>query len=100
MGDLELLSDYINRQSEAAFTTVVQRYAGLVYSAALRQVRDPHLAEQFTLRSLRFNPFQFQIANRSLRSLVTWLLSRAPSLPAIRHSITTMGQALRGLTMR
>src|SRR2546428_4325731 len=48
MDDLELLGEYKNRHSEAAFTTLVERHAGLVYSAALRQVRDPHLAEEVT----------------------------------------------------
>src|SRR6266699_407092 len=46
MDDLELLGEYKNRHSEPAFTTLVERHAGLVYSAALRQVRDPHLAEE------------------------------------------------------
>src|SRR6185436_4171963 len=31
-----------------AFQTVVQRYVDLVYTAALRQVRDPHFAEEIT----------------------------------------------------
>ncbi len=48
MGDLELLSEYAERHSEAAFTVLVERHAGLVYSAALRQVRDPDLAEEVT----------------------------------------------------
>jgi len=46
--DLELLLNYANGGSEDAFATVVQRHLGLVYSAALRQVRDPHLAEEIT----------------------------------------------------
>jgi RNA polymerase sigma factor (sigma-70 family) len=46
MNDLELLDEYAARDSEAAFTTLVQRHVGLVYSAALRQVRNPHLAEE------------------------------------------------------
>jgi RNA polymerase sigma factor (sigma-70 family) len=46
--DMELVRDYAARQSELAFTTLVTRYVDLVYSTALRQARDPHLAEEIT----------------------------------------------------
>src|ERR1035437_9377003 len=48
MDDLALLREYATRNSEAAFETLVSRRIGFVYSAALRQVRDPHLAEEIT----------------------------------------------------
>jgi RNA polymerase sigma factor (sigma-70 family) len=44
--DLQLLRTYAENGSEDAFAAIVQRHLGLVYSAALRQVRDPHLAEE------------------------------------------------------
>ncbi len=45
MDDRDLLREYAEFQSEAAFTELVARHAGLVYSAALRQAGDPHLAK-------------------------------------------------------
>jgi DNA-directed RNA polymerase specialized sigma24 family protein len=46
--DLTLLREYARRNSEEAFATLVSRHVNLVYSVALRQVRDPHLAEEIT----------------------------------------------------
>src|SRR5262245_61485517 len=46
--DLELLRAYVERQSEAAFTELVERYKGFVYASALRQTGDPGLAEEIT----------------------------------------------------
>ena len=46
--DLTLLREYAARNSEAAFAALVERHVNLVYSVALRQVRDPHLAEEIT----------------------------------------------------
>ncbi len=48
MDDLALLREYAARNSEAAFETLVSRRVGFVYAAALRQVRDPHLADEIT----------------------------------------------------
>jgi RNA polymerase sigma factor (sigma-70 family) len=44
--DIALLRDYADRGSEEAFQALVARHIGLVYSAALRQARDPSLAEE------------------------------------------------------
>jgi RNA polymerase sigma factor (sigma-70 family) len=46
--DFQLIRDYAEHQSEAAFEKLVVRYVNLVYSAAMRQVKDPHLAEEVT----------------------------------------------------
>src|SRR5664280_2829786 len=48
MDDMALLREYAAGNSEAAFETLVSRRVGFVYSMALRQVRDPHLAEEVT----------------------------------------------------
>jgi RNA polymerase sigma factor (sigma-70 family) len=48
MEDAALLQEYARNETESAFTALVERHIGLVYSAALRQVRDPHLAQDVT----------------------------------------------------
>jgi hypothetical protein len=48
MEDLVLLQEYARTESEPAFAALVNRHVGLVYSAALRQLRDPQLAEDVT----------------------------------------------------
>jgi RNA polymerase sigma factor (sigma-70 family) len=46
--DLTLLREYAQRNSQDAFAALVSRHVNLVYSVALRQVRDAGLAEEIT----------------------------------------------------
>jgi len=48
MNDSRLLRQYVVENSQAAFAQLTDRYVGLVYSASLREVRDPQLAEDVT----------------------------------------------------
>ena len=45
MDDAQLLQQYADEGSEAAFQTLVRRHLGLVHGTALRQVGDPSLAQ-------------------------------------------------------
>ncbi len=46
--DMELVRQFVRHNSEEAFATLVSRHVNLVYSVALRQVRDAHAAEEIT----------------------------------------------------
>jgi RNA polymerase sigma factor (sigma-70 family) len=48
MDDSTWLREYVEHGSQDAFTRLVDRHVDLVYSAALRQVHDRHLAEDVT----------------------------------------------------
>ncbi|MEO7296968.1 MAG: sigma-70 family RNA polymerase sigma factor [Verrucomicrobiota bacterium] len=45
---MTLVREFAAHQSESAFETLVARHINLVHSAALRQVSDPHLAQEIT----------------------------------------------------
>jgi RNA polymerase sigma factor (sigma-70 family) len=48
MNDIELLQAFSGSRSEQAFSELVCRYAGLVYSTAKRRLANPSLAEDIT----------------------------------------------------
>ena len=76
--DMTLVRDYAARQSEQAFETLVSRYVNLVYSVAMRQVRDPHLAEEIT---------QAIIYSSGAESGRTWSRHDSSKLAASHHGL-------------
>lgn len=80
--DTELLSDYVATGVESAFAQLVERHIGLVYSAALRIVVDPHLAQDVTQTT-------FAVLAREARHLIAH-----PALPAWLHR-TASNQAAK-----
>jgi RNA polymerase sigma factor (sigma-70 family) len=79
--DPQLLRDYAERRSEAAFAELVRRHVDFVYSAALRMVRDAHLAEDVTQGVfVAFAQNARQLADRTV--LAGWLHRTAQNLAA------------------
>jgi RNA polymerase sigma factor (sigma-70 family) len=79
--DQDLLRDYAEDRSEAAFTQLVRRHVDLVYSAALRMVRDAHLAEDVT-QGVFLALVQNARRLRNRRALPGWLHHTAQHLAA------------------
>jgi RNA polymerase sigma factor (sigma-70 family) len=73
MDDWPLLQDYVGRNSEAAFRTLVNRYLGLVHAAASRQVQESQLAEEVTQAVFTLLARQASRLNRSV-VLPGWLI--------------------------
>ncbi len=48
MDDSQLLTAYVRHGDGSAFQRLVERHINFVYAAALRQIHDPHLAEDIT----------------------------------------------------
>src|SRR5215469_5331700 len=46
--DMALVREFSRSRSEEAFATIVSRHINLVYSVALREVRDTHIAQELT----------------------------------------------------
>ncbi|HUD45362.1 MAG TPA: sigma-70 family RNA polymerase sigma factor [Candidatus Baltobacteraceae bacterium] len=98
--DQQLLHDYTARRSESAFAELVRRHVDFVYSAALRMVRDAHMAEDVTqdvfvalARSAR------QLAGRPVLS--GWLHRTAQNLAAntVRSDVRRRVRELEAATM-
>jgi RNA polymerase sigma factor (sigma-70 family) len=73
--DGQLLAEFTRSRSEEAFSQLVRRYADLVYSCALRQVRDEHVAEDVAQAA-------FLVLSRRAKSvrpelLAGWLIKTA-----------------------
>ena len=86
--DDDLIGQYVREQSQDAFTALVSRHLNLVYSAALRQVRSPHLAEEVCQSVFAYLAGQ-AAGLRSDTILSAWLyqVTRHKAIDAIRRII-------------
>jgi RNA polymerase sigma factor (sigma-70 family) len=87
--DLDLLRRFARENSQDAFTEIVRRHVNLVYSAALRQVRSPQLAEeiaQSVFADLARNAGKLNNATGGSPVLTAWLYSvtRRTAIDVIR----------------
>jgi uncharacterized protein (TIGR03435 family) len=72
----KLLLDYAENASEEAFAALVKQYVHLVYSVALRQVGDPHQADEITqVTFIVLAKKAMQL--RHEKALSTWLFQTA-----------------------
>jgi RNA polymerase sigma factor (sigma-70 family) len=79
--DSELLARFVATGSQEAFAQVVARHINLVHAAALRQVRDPHLAEDvsqtvFTILACKARQFRPGTVVGAWLLNATWYVSR------------------------
>ncbi len=83
--DLELLGQFAREKSQDAFTTLVNRHVNLVYSAALRQVRSPQLAEEVA-QSVFADLARVAATHSSPKILTPWLyaVTRRTAIDVIR----------------
>ncbi len=88
--DLDLLRQFARENSQDAFAEIVRRHLNLVYSAALRQVRSPQLAEevaQSVFADLARGAGKISgTGDPPVRSLTPWLyaVTRRTAIDAIR----------------
>lgn len=92
MTDFELLRQYVEERSESAFAELVARHMGLVYSAALRQLRDSHQAQDVA-QGVFINLARSAGKIRPGTVLAGWLLkaTRYLSLDALKLEVRRRG---------
>ena len=97
MDDMALLREYAARNSEAAFAELVSRRVSFVYAAALRQVRDPHLAEEIT--QAVFVILAQKAGRISEPTILAGWLFKTTRFAAIAQTRTAAKRALRRATI-
>ena len=97
LDDLTLLREYAANNSEAAFEELVSRRVGFVYSAALRQTRNPHLAEEIT--QAVFIILAQKAGNISNKTVLAGWLFKTTRYAAIAQARDRMKRSVRTATI-
>lgn len=99
--DQELLREYTGRGVQAAFSQLVHRHVNLVYFAALRLVKDRHLAEDVTQAVfVGLARDAWKLASRPV--LVSWLHVTTRNLAAktVRTEVRRRAREQEAITMQ
>ncbi|MBE7502567.1 MAG: sigma-70 family RNA polymerase sigma factor [Verrucomicrobiales bacterium] len=84
--DRELLADYVAHHGEDAFTEIVRRHLPLVYTAALRQVRSPQLAEEVAQSAfLKLASHATRLAPHTILSAWLYQVTRREAIDVVRR---------------
>ncbi len=93
MDDQSLIAEYVDRHSEEAFTSLVHRYYGLVFSSAFRRVGDRTIAAD--VAQTVFVLLASQAARLRGRSSIAGWLHLAAGLKAREHGRAESRRRLR-----
>ena len=87
MDEHDWLVEYVRTGSQAAFARLAERYVDLVYSAAMRQVHDPHAAQDVSQGVFVLLARKAPALAKSRVPLAGWLIkaTRWVSLNALRE---------------
>lgn len=83
MDDWRLLDEYALRNSDEAFRALAERHGGMVYHSALRQLRDPHKAEEIT--QAVFIALAHKAGSLARTTVLSGWLLRATRLAVLNH---------------
>jgi len=75
--DAQLLAQFASNRSQDALRTLIERHLGLVYSAALRQVRDPGTAQDIAQGVFIALAHKAKSLHADGKTLTAWLLVAA-----------------------
>lgn len=84
--DLELLRRYGRQNAEDAFREIVRRHLDLVYSAALRRVRSPQLAEEVAQSTfLKLAGHAGQLPSQTIVTAWLYQVARREAIDVVRR---------------